>query len=89
MNDFAGSLARRARHTSGAPGSLQAARLGPTHGRPLTPQEIGFLSRVVPDDVPESVRERYEDQSLLIGTHDAPIESMLLSRMGERACGAW
>ena len=34
-------------------------------------------SRVVPDDVAESVRERYENQPLHIGTYEAAIESML------------
>lgn len=60
----------------------------PPHGRPLTPQEVGFLSRVVPDDVAESVRERHENQSLHLGTYEAAIESMLRRMRDEDQGGA-
>ena len=68
-------------HTSTVPG-------WPPSGRPLAPEEAGYLSRVIPDDVADGVRERHENQAMHPGTYEAAIESMLRKMRDEDAGGA-
>lgn len=68
-------------HTSTVPG-------WPPRGRPLTPEQAGFLSRVTSDDVADSIRQRHEYQAVHLGTYEAAIESMLRKMRDEDAGGA-
>ncbi len=67
-------------HTSTVPG-------WPPRGRPLTPEQAGFLSRVTSDDVADSIRQSHEHQALHLGTYEAAIESMLRKMRDEDAGG--
>ena len=60
----------------------------PGSDHPMPPAAIQLVTRTMPGDAAQRVRDRYETQALHLGTYEAAIESMLRKMRDEDAGGA-